>query len=352
MGAAGRGPLRRRRARLRRGRPETRADRPRRARPRRPPARRDRARRHLAARRGRAAPRARRAPRRARSLSPVGAPGHGRGADADPDRRANYVSEKTRAAYAAILAVQPEQEETTEMSTNGSHPGIPPVAASPPAGDPLAQLQAHQRELLQLQQQLLEQHTAFMAQQARIAEALLATLAGRPVAAPEPLPAIAAVALPPPPAPPAPVAAAPPPVVAPVAPPPVVAAAPPPPPAPPAPPAGRQDELARAMLDVVSEKTGYPSRRWSSTWTSRPISVSTRSSGSRSSARCRRASPTCPRSSRRSSPRCARSRPSSTTWSAARARPRRPSRSPSRACARCRRRTSSTPGSPTGSACC
>ena len=202
----------------------------------------------------------------------------------------------------------------------------------------MRQLHAHQREILQLQQQvlagqfeltrtllergsapapvgqndavlevvqrqqaaMLQQHDGFVAQQTQFAETLLGTLArqsmvllGETVAAAEPeavsteapLAASRAVAAPSPPAPPKPTAAAP--VATRPAQAPVLASPPTPTPAPPAPssppasvsppaeapavatvpeapapvaPSGGIDlaELEGVMLEVVSEKTGYP----------------------------------------------------------------------------------------------
>jgi acyl transferase domain-containing protein len=259
-----------------------------------------------------------------------------RSPDPDPGRRpgerltirlngANHVSEKTRKAYGAALArrvstTAGNEEESAPMSSNGSVPepigrGAPalagPDATVEPAGgwlaavvaDGMAELHAQQRELLRLQGDViagqielgramlqqdpgsvldavqrqqavaLQQHEAFVGQQTRLAEALLAVLdrqvsglRGLRTAAPSPLPAPA-------PAPAAPASIVPP---RPATPPELVA--PPPPPATTPEPVAPRPELAEppvarpqtestesrvavlqaAMLEVVSEKTGYP----------------------------------------------------------------------------------------------
>jgi acyl transferase domain-containing protein len=224
---------------------------------------------------------------------------------------ANHVGEKTRKAYAAALArrvstTAGNEEESAPMSSNGSVPepislGAPalsgPDATVEPVGgwlaavvaDGMAELQAQQRELLQLQRDViagqielgrtmlqqdpgsvldavqrqqavaLQQHEAFVGQQTRLAEALLAALErqvsglrGMPAAAPSPAPAPAraaapaTIAPPPPATPPEPVA-------------PLPRLVEPPPRPPQAESTGsRVAVLQAAMLEVVSEKTGYP----------------------------------------------------------------------------------------------
>jgi acyl transferase domain-containing protein len=200
---------------------------------------------------------------------------------------ANYLSDKTREAYAAALARDVPRgpvDKELPVSTEESRSGTPPPAD--PFGAAIAGLQAHQRELLELQQQLvagqlelsrtllelaggrsgkkgrkaileavqqqqaamLQQHEEFVASQTRYAGTVLEAL---------PRPATAPV-VPPVPAPPIESAPPPPPAPAPV--PETVATPAPELPMPAA--AGIGDstlaELQEAMLEVVSEKTGYP----------------------------------------------------------------------------------------------
>jgi acyl transferase domain-containing protein len=212
---------------------------------------------------------------------------------------ASYMSERTRDAYAATL-VRPapdriDDKESPDVSTEPS-----PSAA----WGPVAALTAHQRELLQLQQQLvtaqlelsrslvelavkqpkkaarvevldalqqqqaamLQQHERFVTDQMRYMEAVLGRIEQQPPPAPlrEHAPAPTdrpAIAPAPTPAP------TPPPVLDPIAP-----TLEPPAPAPPAEVAETEpaevsrsarvgnllEELQTAMLEVVSEKTGYP----------------------------------------------------------------------------------------------
>ena len=215
---------------------------------------------------------------------------------------ASYVSERTREAYADALTRGPSRSDDKEphVSKDPSTSGPPQPAAA--LGDPVAAVHAHQQALLQLQQQLvtgqlelsrsllelatkrpkkavrvevleamerqqaamLQQHERFVADQTRYAETLLGTIRAHPVVSQPPLPTPA----------PAPPAAA----TAPEAPPPVLeseTALPEP-----SRPADRSSpsitvevlseaaasteprdllaELQAAMLEVVSEKTGYP----------------------------------------------------------------------------------------------
>ncbi len=130
----------------------------------------------------------------------------------------------------------------------------PPIATGPVADEPLAQALELQNRALgamqRMQQETAALHRQFLENQMRAQQAMTAALGlgAAPPAVPAPAPAPTPVATPAPIAPP-PVAAAP------VAPTPTPTPAPEPPATPTAP---ADDTVARTLLDVVADKTGYP----------------------------------------------------------------------------------------------